>query len=254
MQSEVQKTEEEMKLEQEKKEWNKFKSDLLVIHKQLAPKAELFKALEERGITSVDQLEEKFATQVKENEPKKEEDLKMPSTGNNEEIEAMKKQPAEQQKTIQQQGLQMQTSRLMSDIKEEIKDKPEFALLSKALDENIAYNILRSKEADKEKGITKPLSEYLKGTETQLKGFFTKLGGKMEESKEGEQKAEEPTANPTGSSDSPIDFPSLPASGGDETDSKNDQQANFIKKATDPVTGKFDERTAFENDLKEFQF
>ena len=256
--TDVKKTEDEIKLEQEKAKLEKFKADLLKVHEQLKGKADLFNALKERGIESADQLTEKLTAQTKDDP--QDDTLKIPDNpgAGNAEVAELKKLVEKQGQMLQRQNLQMETNKLISEIQTEIKDKPEFTLIGKALNESIAYNILRAREADKEKGITKPLAEYLKGTEGELKNFFTKLGGKVEDKPAGESSSGVATqATPqtdTGSSDKLIDFPSLPATGSGETTSSNEQQEKFIKNATDPVTGKFDERVAFENDLKENNF
>ena len=256
MSTEENKATDQINLEQEKAKLEKFKKDLISVHEQLKTKTDLFNALKERGIESADQLTEKLTAQTKD-EPAKENTLKVPDNpgAGNAEVEELKKIVEKQGLMLQRQEAQMQTNKLISEIQAEIKDKPEFALLGKALNESIAYNILRAQEADKEKGITKPLADYLKGTEAELKGFFTKLGGKIEDQPAGESTSGVATQNApqkdTGSSDNLIDMPTLPATGSGE-DTKTDPAQELIKSGTDPVTGKYDERQAFETDLKGF--
>ena len=249
--SEEQKANEHYDLEKEKEKNEKFRADLIKVHTQLKAKAELFNALSEDGITTADQY-----TNSKSKKSEKEDEVSIPeiTENNDSEVAELKKMVEKQGQMLQRQDVQMRTDRLISEIRAEIKDKPEFTLTGKALNESIAYNILRAQEADKEKGITKNLTDYLKNTEGELKSFFTKLGGKVEDKPAGESTSGESTTapqdNPT-SNDGPIDFPSLPATGSGES-TKSDPVEELKKLGTNPKTGRFDERLAFQKDLDQF--
>ena len=249
MYTEEQKTEREIKLEEREKANKEWEKKALIVHNQLKDKAELFNALKERGIESADQLVEKLSSQEKE-EPKVEETLKMPTTESNSEVEDLKKKYANMEQKLQRQEVQMRTDRLMNEIKAEMKDKKEYSFLQKGLDEKTAYDILRLQHADKEKGINKSLTDYMKMGEEHYKNEFIRLGGKIEEKKEGEFQSEEaPTSSQitsTSSQDGPIDFPTLPASGSGE-DVKPDLRAKIEKMGTNPITKKYDDDLAFDN-------
>ena len=254
--TEEKKTEKEMELDKREAELNKFKEDLLKVHEQLKPQAEMFNSLKEQGIETVDDLTSALTTAKKETETKPAEGTtSMPTLGDNSENEKLKKEVQDLKGMVQRQSIQMQTNRLFSDIKAEIKDKPEFALLAKGINENIAFNILRSQEADKQKGLNKPLTHYLQGAEKDLRDFYTQLGGKIEEGKpQGEQStnqtpqaSQDTSAGSQGSSEekSPISFPSLPSHGTGDDKPQNDLAKKFQEDGKNPITGKYDADLAF---------
>lgn len=251
----VSQTSDQMKIEDERAKLDKYKQDLLKVHGQLKAKSELFNALQERGIQSADQLQEAL-------EKPKDEDKKLdfpsspePNKSSSSDVEELKALVLKQQDQIQQQQARMDTDRLMGEIRTEIKDKPEYALLDKGLNESIAYNILRARAQDKEKGLTnKPLTDYLKSTESELRAFFGKLGGKIEGGQEqgksaGAREETAPSRQSTPSENSLIDFPTLPESG-DSTDKKPNLVAEIEQMGTDKRTKRFDDRQAFEGFLQ----
>ena len=233
----------EQKLKEEQAKLDKYRDDLIAVQQQLEPKAELFNALKERGISSVDELSMALA---KKPEPEKEAVIpEAPKTqAISPEIERLEKTIKEQGEMIQQQNTQMKVTRLMSDIKAEMGDKPEYQLLRKALNENIAYNILRSQAHDEEKGLKKELSHYLGVAEKDLRGFYTKLGGTIEEGKKPEGEEKSVVSSPE-SLKKPIDFPSLPASGGSDAPNE-DVSKTILKLGENKQTGKFDQEVAFD--------
>ena len=240
-------------LKKERAELDQYKKELMGVHDKLKGQVDLFNAMKERGIESKDDLE--LALLQKKTEDAKEDKVDMPTNPTTEDNSEWKQKYDEQQQVINQLVAQRQTDQLINQIRMEIKDKPEYALLEKGLNESIAYNILRAQHADKEKGLTnKPLSDYLKSAEEDLRGFFTKLGGeiKTEGEQSSGQKPQETSPQPTAGQDkSLIDFPSLP-SGGSDKGSKEDPMEALKKAGTNPVTGKFSDKLAFEKDLTNF--
>ena len=245
---------EAQKIAEERQELEKFRDDLLTVHKQLEPKAMLFQELEKRGITSVENLNMLNSAR----EPKKEETVveqtnkEMQSDlgsqdAKDKRIEQLEGDVEQMRDIIVQQDTRYQTDKMLTQIKNETKDKPDYALTSKAVDENIAHNILHRMQADKKEGKELPLKHYLDDTEKNLRGFYTKLGGTLEESKAIPQSAEKKSEQ-SGS----INFPSLPASSDQSSKPEKGSYQKFLEKGRDPVTGIVDQNKAFESDLQDF--
>ena len=236
----------EEKLKEEWAKLNQFRNELLGVHNQLKPLANLFNALKEKGIESVEDFN--LALEMNKNEDNYEQEDKMietnNETNNEDKVKKLEEIVEKQGRMIQQQETQMKVNRLMSDIKAEMGDKPEYQLLRKALNENITYNILRSQAHDEEKGLKKELSHYLGVAEKDLRGFYTKLGGTVEEGKKPEGEEKSVVSSPE-SLKKPIDFPSLPASGGSDAPSE-DVSKTILKLGENKQTGKFDQEVAFD--------
>ena len=258
------KTQRELDLDKREAELNKFKKDLMGVHDTLKGQADLFNALKEQGVETADDLTTMLSAQKQETAPTPTADVKMPSMGNNTEVAELKKTVEQLSQKLQQQGLQMQTGRLMSDIKAKIANNPEYQLLAKGLNEGIAFNLLRQIENDKAGGKEKDLEHYLKPAEQELRTFYTQLGGKIEEKKsespdplfgsvpqqqsEGKTETGPPAQqnspdNPASSSgSSAISFPSLPSHGsGDSGAGQASVKDRILSLGKNPVTGKFDD-------------
>ena len=253
MPDQVKDTDAQIKADQEKAKLDDYKAQLLKVHEQLKPQAELFNALKERGIDSVEGLTQALAKNKVE-EKSDDTSVTMPEEPSNESsdrVSQLEELVRKQGQMIQNQQAQMQTSKLMGQIQAEIKDKPEYALLSKGLNEQMAYNILRAKENDRQNGLNKDLSHYLQSTEKELRGFFEKLGGELKtegESQSGETNLVAPQKKEDSSEKSLIDFPTLPGGGGGETPKSNPAEA-IQKLGTNPLTKKYDDSVAFEKFL-----
>ena len=222
-----------------------YQKQLSATYEQLKPKVDLFNALKEQGITTVEQLKAAMAEKAPastEGEGKDKEDDKVFETvaeAGADEITTLKEQVSKLTQVVQRQALEAEANTLMGNIKSEIKDKKEYSMLSKALDPSMAYNIMRQQAADKEKKVNKPLTDYLNASEKQLREFYVKLGGKVEMKQE---------SKPTGT----LEFPAHPTSseGGGDLDSEARKQA-FLKSGANAV-GEFDREIALKKEISKF--
>ena len=263
--SEEQKTQREIELDKREKDLESFKKELLTVHEQLKAKAEFHNALEEKGIRTVEDLES-YKPQAEEETKTKTEEVKVPEKpgADSGQVAKLTEELTTTKKALQRVQIQMQTDKLISQIKAEIKDKPEYAMLAKGLDESIAFNILRSQFQDKSNNINKPLTDYLKPAEKQLRDFYQRLGGQLpDEQKKGAdvkldlldndpmKQGSQPPAEKKSEAEAgnkPIDFPSLPDGG--TTEEKPDLGKKIQEMGKHPITGKYDQDIAFEKFLE----
>ena len=219
-------------------ELDKYRQDLLKVQETLKPQAEIFNLLKDKGINDVNDLQVALTpTNSPATPPKEDEKTSMPTLGDNSEVEDLKKQVEQLNQTVQNQNYQIRTDRLMSEIKANISGNSEYQLLEKGLNENIAYNLLRQIEKDKSDGFTRDLEHYLKPAEKELRSFYEKLGGKIEEKKSDGGGAGESTLFPKppanqeenkASNDGTISFPTLPSHGSGDSSGDNKSMRDKI--------------------------
>ena len=275
----------------ERAQLDKYRNDLIGVHNQLKAKSDLLTALEGHGITTVTELAEKMkgsSTQSHNLALSEAEDLNTSGVENLSEVDELKAEIEELRSKnesfelqLTQQDMTIRTDRLQSQIKAEIAGKPEYSLLEKALDGNISRNILSQMQRDLQENKKFDLSHYIKTAEDNLRSFYTKLGGSVENTVTGgnvqvpgttQQTAPAvntppapavntppaPAVTPEKKSvapGGPINFPSLPStSTGGQVSPSNPKEAynKYLEKGRDPITGITDENRAFEAELSEF--
>ena len=269
--------------EQERAELTKFREDLLKVHETLKGQADLLTALQGYGITNVNELATKMQSGTQQTqqqtdvENQADEISQGSGEGDNDRLTKLEGENEYLRDQVSQMNIAMRTDRLQNQIMNEIKGKPEYSLLEKAMDSNIANRIMYQMHQDQQQGKQFDLTHYLQDSEKNLKAFYQKLGGQLpattpapgqqQPGQDGAQVSQMPSdANkgtiptmptPPQGGDSAqkktvggVTFPSLPSAGGDgQTASKNSYK-NYLEKGRNPLTGKVDEDIAFEKNLQ----
>ncbi len=274
--------------EQERAELDKYRKDLIGVHNQLKSQADLLTALKGYGINSVTDLSQKMGagSMQKTSEELASDEAESINTGNMSEVDELKgeveqlrDQVSQQNQRLADQDMTIRSDRLQSQIMDQVKGKPEFALLEKALDPNITRNIMAQIQRDQQEGKGNfDLPHYLQMAEKNLRSFYTKLGGSLEQKPAGNvlqpgqatpsvqvpaQPEAQPQATNTNTPPAPqakppgetINFPSLPSHSSGSNQSVNtpkDAYDKYLEKGRDPVTGITDENRAFEAELSEY--
>ena len=187
----------EQEILKREKELNEYKDKLVSAHTAIKEKTDLLNGLHEMGIKSADELnkvrglkdantdiDKQVSLLDNTTKPEKAPEEDVFGAGfdpSAEKIAGLEKKLAKQDQDISQLTQVIRGDRLMSEVRAEIKDKPEYQLLNKGINESVVNGILRQMDADSKSGKPKALAEYLKKAEGDFRKFYTTLGGKIEE-------------------------------------------------------------------------
>ena len=177
--------------EEQKRKLDEYRDKLVKAGEAIKARADVLNKLHDLGINSVGDIEalklgDKQSSDVadKQARPEQAKDEDLFAFDKDEKVTALEKEVADLKGFVQKQNQAMRGDRLKAEISAKIKDNAEFPLLSKGLNDNIVANILNQIDVDHQANKAKGLAEYLKDTEQQLQGFFTQLGGKLEQPKQ----------------------------------------------------------------------
>ena len=275
----------------EQQELANYREGLIKVHNQLKQHADLFTALKGYGINNVEDLARKFQGSVGQpqggsieeeadvlNSPYSEEETGG-GDSQNKQVESLKGEVEQLRDMVLKDSWRGRTNELKYEIMSKIKGDPKYTLLEKAMDSQVAHNILSRMQQDNEQGKNYDLSHYMNTAENELRAYFQKLGGQVNPQPQQKQpqsgantdnllnpqnqpvarqaetnQPQRPVLNEKsqGTSDT-ITFPSLPSSSAEPTRLSGDEEyKRFMEKGKNPFTGKIDPDVAFEKNLTEW--
>ena len=185
------------KFKAERESLNAYRQELLGAYNALKAKEELFTALKEVGIESVKDFEAYKERNGEQAEAKEEIPAeKSGSLLSNEEASpqeapayddsALKKELEALKKQVSTQNYELAKNRVLDQIKESIKDSPEFSMVNRLINDPnqrdiIANNVLRNMEQHRKTyGQEMDLKSALQDVEQKTRKIFETMGGKVD--------------------------------------------------------------------------
>ena len=229
----------------ERKQLETFRSQLLDAHSVIKKKADMLDRLKERGIGDIEGLDSFLKSKAEKEEGATHTELKKveDEIKGDSEVKKLREEMGQMKELLFRQNDALSSQRTLSDVKELIKDKPEYALVSKMLNDRMALSIYKQVEADKQRGGDGGIEKILKATEAELRSVYGKMTGQEYKAGKTQRSAGEEVADSV-SLPSTDTLPSF----GDESEEKTNALAD--SKAVTEQRGRIDDREVFADFMK----